>query len=108
MQVFLQIGDLNLAEMEHTGSERIIGIPERIDKMLHCSTTTRCNNRDRNKSLQLFESIECEALFHAVMVHARKENLASTSIGHFLCPVEESKLHSFSATLDVAMPSIGI
>ena len=79
-----------------------------ITEMLFASGTTAGNNGNLQIVCQLRQCLIGITGFHAIMIHTREENLASTTLLHFMCPFKESSLCALAATFQITMPSIRI
>jgi hypothetical protein len=62
------------------------------------------NNVPKNLSEFIHENIDLQALNRVLS----EENLAGTSVGHFLCPVKQSEFHPFSSAFHITVPAVRI
>ena len=90
-EIVFQLGNFNLAEVEHACCECSIGFSygERIAEMLHLACSATCNNRYSERVGKCGESLVGISCLHSVVVHARKENLPGASLFRFFCPTEQ-------------------
>ena len=76
--------------------------------MLHLAGTTRSDDRNTYFFGKTGEGFVGESLFYTVVIHTGEENLTCTTVGHFLCPVEQAQFYSLSSAFHVAMPAVWI
>ena len=110
MKVLLKLGNLDFAKVEHAGSQGSIGMTqaESIGKVFLGAGATAGNDRDAQFIGKAGESFVREALLHAIVVHAGKENLTGTTVCHLASPVEERALHADTTAIHIAVPAISI
>jgi len=110
VEVGLQGGDGNLAEMEDAGSEGSIGLTkgENIEEMLLLSCTSAGDDRDGEKAVKTSEGLVGKALLGAIMIHAGEEDLPCPTLLCLTGPLEELTLSTLTSTFDIAVPAIGI
>lgn len=107
-EVVLQFSYLYLSEMEHACRQHGVCLAYGCSffEMLHSACSSAGYDRYGKAVSQLCESFAGESLFHAVVVHACKENLSCAAVFRFACPVHQSQVYALASSLCVAVPSV--
>ena len=108
MEVLLEFGDGNLAEVEDAGGERSIGvaIEEGVAEVLLTACTATGDDGDGEVVGEFAQGLVGIAFLHAVVVHRGEEDFSSATLLSLVGPLEESSLGTFAATLEIAVPAI--